>query len=659
VAREKVKDKNRDRNSGSPDSGSTEPGSTAESGSSDKPVEEPAAAPGSRSAGGSGTAAAAAAARGVMQRRHRRLGFAMTAAVGVELAGAAGLVLAGLLPWEWGERLWGRTDTGGLAMQVAIALTVLALVPGWLPARSARADRLRPRSRTAALLPATVVLAGAVTMIWQAPTGSRGSGAVVAGLAAVLVLAGAAGWLAGLSQLRLLFPFGLQDARTGGYGNLPAVRRAMLIGGPAGAVGGIVLVAGAVLIVPGLVTTEDASTAGTLALAGEPPAVGDAPAWELTAAGSNSASIRATPGGLVVDGPDGVQVVDPRDGTTRWHWRDGAYQRVASVVTDGGTTVVLALRYEGELTGRDRVVALDTATGEIRWDRFDAALVEAMGLVAVAPQDGDWFVVPEQGVAPQGQQAPVTLRAVDSDGNTRWRVGQAEGCSLTSVNADAGAVVVISEDCADPDTGAAGCRVRGLDPATGEEAWSWPPAGREDPVAGCQPTPRPELVLVTYQAGSESAAAGLDPASGEEDWSVTGEVAGLSSPTVSGDTVLGVRPDDTGQNALLVLRNLADGQVREEVRLPAGQPVGIEPTQDGFAAISHYRPDSAEVVLLEVDVTAGTVTAETVVAAAPTDAAFQRLSIAAGPETLAMVALLAAGPEPGSEDLTLLVHGFG
>jgi outer membrane protein assembly factor BamB len=660
VARERVEKKNRESDAG--DTPEEQPEAGPEGPPAGSPAGKPGSKPGSRSAGDSGTAAAAAQARSVMQRRHRRLGFAMTAAVGVEVAGAAGLVLAGLLPWEWGERLWGRTDTGGLVLQVAIAATVLGLLPGWLPARSARADRLRPGARTVALLPAAVVLVGAVAVVWQAPTGGRGSGGVVAALAAVLVLAGAAGWLVGLRRLRVLFPFGLQEARVGGYGNLPAVRRAMLIGGPAGAAGGIAMIAGALLVVPGLVTTEDAQTAGALVLAGDPPAVGDAAAWQLRLPASDSATIRATTGGLVVEERRGVRVVDPRDGTGRWHWRDSAYQRTASVVTDRGGTIVLALGYDGGQAGRDRVVALDTATGEVRWDRYDAELVEAMGLVAVAPAEGDWFVVPEQGVAPQGQPAPVTLRAVGSDGGTRWRAGEDQGCSLTAVSADANTVVVTGQECTGQEgeeaTGG-GCRVTGLDPATGDPAWSWPPADRE-PVAGCQPSPRPGLVFVSYQAGSESATVALDPDTGAEVWSATGDAAaGLNNPVVAGDTVLGVRRADDGAGGLLVLRDAADGEVRDEVGLPAGQPVGIMPLREGSAVISHYRPDSAEVVLLEVDVATGTVSSETVVAAAPDGAAFQRVSVAVGPQTLAMDALLAAGPEPAPEDLTLLVYGFG
>ncbi|MPZ26988.1 MAG: PQQ-binding-like beta-propeller repeat protein [Micromonosporaceae bacterium] len=689
MARETVENKNRDQRSGDGPEAETDPEAEAktdpDAGSEAKPAAEGGGKRGGKPSvkargGDSGTTAAAAQARAVMQRRHRRIGFAMTAAVGVEVAGAAALVVAGLLPWEWGERLWGRTDTGALVLQVAIAVTVLTLVVGWLPARagqSARADRLRPRSRTVALLPALVVVVGGVAMVWQAPDGGREAGPVVAAVAAVLVIAGAVGWLVELRRLRVLFPFGLQDARVGGFGNLAAVRRAMLVGGPAGAIGGIVVVAGTLLVVPGLVTTEDSQTAGGLALDGPPPAAGAEPAWELSVAGGASATVQATAGGLVVEEQQGVRVVDPRDGTARWHWRDEAYQRIASVVTDHGDTLVLAMQYDGDEAGRDRVVALDTATGEVRWDRFDDSLVADMGLVAVAPADGDWFVVPEQGapVSPEQPGAPLGLRAIGSDGETRWRSGQTAGCSLTSVNADAGATVVIGQECTgdggEGDAAAGGCQVSGLDPATGTESWSWPASGGtgsgdggngsgDEPVSSCQTTPRPGMVFVTYQLGSDSAAVALDPATGSEVWSVAdGDVTGLSNPVLVGDAVLGTQPSEDGSGAVLVVREAADGAVREEVPLPAGQPIEIMAAREGFAAVSHYRPESAEVVLLELDIAAATVTAETVVATSPPDAAFQRVSLAVGPSTLAVDALLAAGPEPGPDDYTLLIHGFG
>jgi outer membrane protein assembly factor BamB len=635
----------------------------------------------------SGTAAAAALARTTMQRRHLRIGFAMTAALGAEVAGVAGLVVAGLRPWEWGEQLWGRDDRPAIVIQVAIALTVLAVALAWLVARSDRSYRWRVRLRVAALLPAAVALVGAVAMVWQADTGARDEGGVVAAVSAVLVLAGAVGWLVGLRRLRVLFPFGLADARATGYGNLPAVRRAQLIGGPAGAVGGIVVVAGALLVVPGWVATEDAQTASALALTGATPAADGEPAWEIELAAadeSNATGVWASTGGLVIEEIHGARGVDPRTGEQRWHWRDDAYRRVAGALTADGATVVLALEYDGDIDGRDRVVGIDAATGELRWDRFDDSLVAAMTTIVIAPEDGSGnvFVAPEQ--APPdpaadpatAQDPPVELLVAGSDdGEIRHRLTQDEGCRYVAANVDAPGVVVTGQQCFDEASATMGCLVSGVDLETGDARWAWPPEADRASVSDCQTVSTAELVFVSHQViedpdaeepSTQPAAVALDPATGEVVWTAEpaddGSFPGLSNPViVVGDAVLGTQTADDGtggSSSTLVIRNTADGQVRDEVELPAGQPIGIVPVRDGVVAISYYRSEEMEVVVVEVDIASASVVAETPVASAPAENSVRQVSVSAGPETLVADVLLAAGAEPGAGDYTLLVRGW-
>lgn len=641
--------------------------------------------------GRSATAASAARNRAVMQRRHLRIGFAMTAAVGVEIAGAAGLVAGSLLAWEWGEPLWGRTEPAWVVVQVALVVAVLALVAAWLPVRVVRSERVQARCRALSLLPAAVVAVVAVALPWQAEPAAREAGPLVTAVAAVLALVGAVGWLLGLRQLRVLFPFGLADARSRGFGNVASVRRAQWVGGPAGAVGGAALVAGALLVTPGWVTTVDTETAEPLALTGDPATVSGDPAWtvELAAGDEGSSSqVWATPGGLLIEETTGVRAVDPRTGEPHWHWRDDAYQRVGGVLTDNGETFVLALTYQGESTGRDRVVALDTGTGELRWDRFDEDLVAAMGTVVVAPEQGDWFVVPEQEAPGAGQQTPsVTLRAVDSDGGqTRWRASEEEGCTFTSASADAAGTVVTTQQCGAPGgagggaqqepPAAASCLLTGVDPASGDTQWIWPaqegPAGDEAgeegdeqadaPPAECQAAATPELVLVNYQQEGVPAAVALDPASGEPVWTAPDDdVAGLRNPVMVGDALAGTAWVDEGEGAghgELVIRDPADGQVRERVVLPDGQPIEATATGDGLVAISVYRQESGEIVLVEADVPAAEVRSETVVAAAPEEGQYRRVTVAAGPDTLAVEALVATGSDPETAEHSLLVYGW-
>jgi hypothetical protein len=78
------------------------------------------------------------------------------------------------------------------------------------------------------------------------------------------------------------------------------------------------------LVVPALVTTEDASTADRIELTGPAPAASGEPQWSVEIPGVHPAyapTIHTTPGGLVVDEAEGVRVIDPRNGQEGWHWR--------------------------------------------------------------------------------------------------------------------------------------------------------------------------------------------------------------------------------------------------------------------------------------------------------------------------------------------------
>jgi outer membrane protein assembly factor BamB len=650
----------------------------------EKPPEEPTskespakAAKATKAARDSGTAAAAAHARGVMQRRHRRLGFAMTTAMGVELAGAAGVVIGALLPWEWGEPLVGRTDTPQVIItQVLLGLSLLALLLAWV----LRTDRFRVQARVAAAVLAIFGVAFAAALTWRAEYGSRGAGGLVATVGAVLVIAGLVTWLISLRRLRVLFPFGLADASRTGYGNLPAVRRAQLIGGPVGAVGGAAVVAGALLIFPTWVTTVDSETASSIALTGAAPAAGGPPAWQIelpaSAREERSSTVHATPAGPVVEELRGVRGIDARTGEERWHWRDEAYQRAASTVTDGGATVVLALTYDGDDAGRDRVVALDTATGELRWDRYDDELVAAMSTVVVAPDQGDWFVVPRQGTPPAdaAQAAPVSLLLIGADdGRTRWEAAEAENCRFSNVVADDTGMVVTTQECTVAEDGSSECRVAGLDPAAGTQAWIWPPADAE-PAAGCQTSGTAELLFITHDAGEPSAdgsapptaTVALDPRTGAQVWLAgpdqEGGSRGFTNPAVVGDAVIGTEFADDGQgggHGVMVIRNAADGTLRSEVDLPAGQPIDIAPAGDALAVVPIYVPATGAISLVEFDVAAGAVRSESPVSANPPETAtIQWLAVAVGPESLTVDTLVATGDPAGTPTYVLRVAGW-
>ena len=139
--------------------------------------------------------------------------------------------------------------------------------------------------------------------------------------------------------------------------------------------------------------------------------------------------------------------MDPTTGELRWFWRDEAYLRVGGVLTDGGATVVLALDFQGEAADRDKVVALDTGTGRVRWQRYDDELVAAMATLAVAGPEGDWYMVPAQAGDGGDAGAPGSSCGRSPAPTGRSVAGVPEGvCSFLSVNGVAD-VALVGQQC--------------------------------------------------------------------------------------------------------------------------------------------------------------------------------------------------------------------
>lgn len=645
----------------------------------------------------SATSRRAAEARAAKQRQHRRIELVRALAIGVEVAGAAGLVLASLLPWDWDERLLGRTDNPSLATQVLIGVAIVALVAGWIRPRN---DSLGTWTRVVAMPAAATAGILSVAAVWQADLGARGPGGIVAAVAAALAIAGSVCWLVALRRLRKLFAFGMVYARDHGYGNLAAVRRAQLIGAPVGAVGAAAVVAGTLLVAPGIVTTVDASSADPLVLEGATPAAASNPSWtddvEVNLDRAESAATTyPTPGGLLVDEAQGVRLIDPRDNSERWHWRDEAYFRAGTILTSAGATAVLALRYDGDGSDRDRVVALDTATGEVRWDRTDPELVEAITTLPEGAADADWFAVPDRvettqadpadpNAAPGGSSSSGIRVIGADDGETRWRQAGASGCTLSRVDADAPDTLVATEECTPEESATSRCQVSGWDAATGSQRWTWAAEDRIDPATevptSCQATVLGDIALLTYQVSPaeppedpadqpeppRTPAVALDLRTGEEAWVIepeddsyaSGGVDGVSTPELVGDTIVG--PEyPSGQAGVgapaLVLRSVTDGSKIGEVELPEGQPIEFGATSDDTLAMSYYQQaEPPKVLLVEVDLAAGEVTGETLVFESNPSLQIASAGLAVGPELLVVDTLLGSGPD----DVRLRLHGY-
>jgi PQQ-like domain len=295
-----------------------------------------------------------------------------------------------------------------------------------------------------------------------------------------------------------------------------------------------------------------------------------------------------------------------------------------------------------------------------------------MSSVIVTPGEGDWFVVPEQQEqAPDAAaRAPVSLLQVGSDdGEVRWRAQETENCGFTNVVADSPGIVVTSQDCTQAD-GTSTCLVTGLDPATGDTVWTWPPEGT---ASGCQATATPELVVIRHETGEPAedgsppppAAVALDPATGAQAWAVepddNGEVRGLLNPTVVGGAVIGTEFADDGQgggHAVLVIREATDGSVRSEIDLPAGRAIDVARINDGLVAIPLFEPTAGNVTLVEFDLAAESIRSEAPVLTGSLEAPVQWLAVSVGPETLTVDTLTAGGANPEAPEYTMHVAGW-
>jgi hypothetical protein len=435
----------------------------------------------------------------------------------------------------------------------------------------------------------------------------------------------------------------------------------------------------AFLVLPGYFSGDnpgvaaDGRTVAPLRLAGEPPDVGSGPGWEIELAAASEApfpDIRATAGGLVIDETHGVRTIDPHTGAPRWHWRDEAYRRVATALVDGGATVILALRHDGDQPDRDQVVALDSATGEVRWARWDHDLVGAAagygGVVASA--EGDWFAAP---LTFDTLASPTTValdavsgvRLVDGgSGETRWGRPDSSDCRLHSFAPAAPDTLVLVEGCpgpaATPDIWT--CRLTGLAADRGEPRWAWPSETGADPSA-CVATVMPGLVYVPNQDLV------IDTRTGDQRWALGPDdevgIGGDLSPAamVVGEILVGLAPPPHNEPSTapwgLILRDVLDGSLRTVVELPAGRPVQVDPGRDGTVVIAQYPTGdgAAEVRLVEVDVASGEVVRQSPAIVPGADAEVRFVHLVTGPETLAVGIM----NETGAGDWRLAVHGFG
>ncbi len=333
-----------------------------------------------------------------------------------------------------------------------------------------------------------------------------------------------------------------------------------------------------------------------------------------------SATVRDWPLGVVADARgvavalfDGVTDLDPSSGSERWVHRDPMHDPEAValgpdtlVIVAGGRRLVALDRSDGRVlwesrpggeivhpavlpaplappapgrpagrsaalvtafsvsTGSDRLVGLEAATGEARWDASFAGrpvgpLVAADGgRVAV----GVWSRVPSD---PSGS----VLRAVDpSDGSVLWeRPGPRRSRPAT-----AGDLVFVVE------WAAGRAALRAYHAGDGEVAWGVPVASPVQESAA--PGVGPAGVVV---AGETGTVALVDPSTGRRRWEsrlASADVAVLGSPVVGATEIVVPLAAST-----LVVVSATGGRVVEV--LPRGVAVG--PARSGRSFVAGWR----------------------------------------------------------------------
>lgn len=559
------------------------------------------------------------------------------------LVGLGGLVIGGSLGWTWSTPLWGRTDVVSVLLQLGI---VAAVATGAPALRRSSADRQRALFPTLLGLVAVGTGAAAVAVTVAVDTGGRGVGGVVTAASAALVVSGvvASRWAYQRSFRACAGGLSGIELRMRG-------RRLRVAGCGAGGAAAVAVLAAAAAAPVG---SEDTSTAPWIEFTGSAPPVAGAPAWQTSLVGRHPAipqQLRSTPGGLSVDEEHGIRMLDPRTGQARWHWRDEAYSLVSSMLATDGRTVALGLRFRGEREGMDRVVALSVLTGELQWERVDAQLVDGMSLVAAGGPD--YFVIANQPDEPFARRFggwdPDSLGVVvldAADGRQRWQVIEDPGCRMERVDTGSAGLLFAMQSCDVPDEpDNPACTVTAYEAATGQVRWSWPgpgdlPAGVSH-VTRCRMHAASNEILVTYQEIRPELNWGPGPLlaleldSGRPRWAAAPDDDG--GPAFSDHHWL--ITDDAVVDPLqghLVIRDRGTGEVTGRVALPEGRLYGPVAADEATVVFATYHEDREELSLHAIDVAAMAMIGSTHIATRPEDTAYERISVAAGPQAAAV-----------------------
>jgi outer membrane protein assembly factor BamB len=221
--------------------------------------------------------------------------------------------------------------------------------------------------------------------------------------------------------------------------------------------------------------------------------------WSAPTSGGEPMGVTADGGGVIAVSYDEVQLLDPSNGSERWHTKVGATPLVAPVRAAADADIVAVPTRRG-------VRALARADGAPRWEaRFGVGLAAAgtTGPVALATAPGGARLV-------LGTLEDGTVAAFDrGSGSTTWRA-DFPGSIVTAPQVDEAAGVAVVAWHTDGTDG----RVRALDLATGAVRWE---AATLEKLAA--PVARAGLVVLSEGDNhSRARIRALDAATGAPRW---------------------------------------------------------------------------------------------------------------------------------------------
>lgn len=272
-------------------------------------------------------------------------------------------------------------------------------------------------------------------------------------------------------------------------------------------------------------------------------------AWRA-AAGDSSASFTPTVRGRVVYAQvgDGIEALEAATGDVFWKTRAGGL----TPTVDG----VDCFTADG-----DGAIALDAVTGETRWRSEPTE--NALSGFAVA----DDAVCLACGDGGEG-----SLWAFErSDGHTRWHYSDLGESYATAVTDGERVYAVATEG-----------RLHAVGLADGERRWTYRVQGE----SYVQPAVADGTVYLSGTNHDRLAA--LDATTGDVVWDRAIGIGGVSSPTVTAESVLMVTGTREGERLLVLARE--DGTERARVELPRGMYDAVQPVVDDGVAYVVAEP---------------------------------------------------------------------